>query len=96
MPRHTNIAIDAGVPAALSTGAVATCRVHNLGGSAFILQATATSSPPITHEGGVTLFAGATLAADLSLADLFPGIGSGALYLWALSEGPGTASVSHA
>lgn len=96
MPRHSNITIVAGVPAALSDGAVAACRVHNTGGYAFTLQATATSTPPSSYAGGVTLFSGSTLAADLTLAELFPGVGSGALYLWAMSEVPGTASVSHA
>ncbi|XAI95621.1 hypothetical protein [Nostoc phage Nsp-JY21] len=96
MPRHTNITIVAGVPAALSDGAVDACRVQNLSGYGFTLQATASGTPPGLYAGGVTLGAGETLAADLRLADLFPGVGSGALYLWGMSENPVTASVSHA
>ncbi|MFN7224432.1 MAG: hypothetical protein ACK4MS_10475 [Paracoccaceae bacterium] len=96
MPRHTSISVAPGAAVALSDGPVAAVRVHNAGVYAVVLQATATNVPPTSPNGGVTLAGGATLAADLPLEDLFPGIGSGPLYLWAMADMSASLSVSHA
>lgn len=101
MPFHDNRIITAaqaaaGTPVLLSDGAVAAARVHNPGGAAVTLQATATSTAPTSRAGGVTLPAGATLAADLPLSNLFSGVGAGPYFLWAFSDMPTSLSVSHA
>lgn len=94
--RNTDISIAPGAPVSLTDGAVTACRVQNLSGWSISLQATATSTPPASRAGGVALSPGGTLAADMTLAQLFPGVGSGALYLWAFVDIPCTVSVSHA
>jgi hypothetical protein len=98
---HNNITITqaqaaANTAAAVSDGAVLAARVHNPGGFAVILQATTANTAPTSRAGGVTLAAGATLATDLTLAQLFPGLGTNAVFLWAFSDMPTTLSVSHA
>ncbi len=95
-PRNIDISCSATQPTLLTDGAVETCRVHNASGYHLYLQATATATPPESRQGSISLTPSATLAADLPLADLFPGIGSGAMYLWAFATIGGTLSVSHA
>jgi len=95
MPRNANVSITPNGAAALSDGAVNVCRVQNASGYPVTLQATLANTAPTSRSGGVTLPAGATLAADLPLAALFPGIGSGALFLWGFSDLTGDVSVSH-
>lgn len=94
--RHTTINCGADAPTLLTDGAVTVCRVHNLSSYSLYLQATETDVAPASSAGAVTLSPGATLAADIPLAELFPGVGSGALYLWALADVGGALSVSHA
>lgn len=95
--RHTSITVNQNAPALLTDGAVDAVRVFNQGNVTVGLQATSTSTPPVSLEGFLALSQGQTLAADLTLAQLFPGVGSGALYLWAFTRGVTTKlSVSHA
>lgn len=97
MPRHQNIIVNAGGATALSDGAVEAARVYCYNAD-VTLQATATNVAPTSREGAVPLAAGQLLAADMTLAELFPGVGAGALYLWAFSGSgvPTVVSVSHA
>lgn len=92
---HSNVAVTTTAAAQLTTS-VSAARVHNLGQVDVILQATATSTPPTDRAGGIKLAAGQTLAADLPLAELFPGIGAGAMFLWAFADVATTLAVSHA
>lgn len=94
--RNTDIALTTGAAVLLTDGAVAACRVQNQSGYTIKLQATASATPPSSRAGGVTMSPYGTLAADMTLAQLFPGVGSGTLYLWAFVDIPSTASVSHA
>lgn len=94
--RNTNIACVTSAPTALTDGAVTAVRVSNLGDTEVWLQATATNVAPGSAAGAVPLTKRSTLAADLTLANLFPGVGSGALYLWAFADKPVALSVSHA
>lgn len=95
MPRHQNVLIAANVPTPLSDGPVAACFVQNDGEFPFKLQATLTNVAPSDDEGAVTLVVGKVLAADMPLSSLFPGVGPGPYYLWALSPIAGKAAVSH-
>lgn len=93
--RNTDISLTTGAAVLLTDGAVAACRVQNQSGYTITLQATASATPPTSRAGGVTMSPHGTLAADMTLAQLFPGVGSGALYLWAFADLPCTVSVSH-
>lgn len=84
----------------LTTADVTALRVQNLSGGGVYLQATATSTPPTNDAAGKAgwwrLNAGATLAADFTLAQLFPGVTSAArVWVYSLIGGE-TLSVSHA
>ena len=94
--RHINITVNPGAAVALSDGAIEAARVYCYN-SDVSLQATAANVAPTSREGSIPLRSGETLAADLQLADIFPGVGDGPFYLWAFSSGtPVTLSVSHA
>ncbi len=95
MARNDNVAIAANTPVQLTNANAAAVRVHNMSGYPVILQATAGTTPPTSSAGGVTLPAGGTLAADLTLAQLWPGI-TGANRLWAIAVLNCDLSVSHA
>jgi hypothetical protein len=94
--RHAPVNCIPGTPAAVSDGAVSTIRVNNPSGYEIWLQATATSTPPASRAGGQRLGPFSTLAADLPLADLFPGVGAGPYYIWAFADVATTLAVSHA
>lgn len=94
--RNANVIVSPSAPTVLTDGAVASCRVSNATGYIVILQATATATAPTSSDGGIPLMPNATAAADLTLAQLFPGIGSGSMYLWAFAGNSGSVSVSHA
>ena len=98
--RNTDISLTTGAAVLLTDGAVSACRVQNQSGYTITLQATASATPPASRAGGVTMSPYGTLAADMTLAQIFPGVGSGALYLWAFvdipSAVPSAVSVSHA
>ena len=94
--RHTDITVTPGAAVALTDGAVSYCRVYNPKYSTVYLQATATNVAPTSRAGALPLSAGATLAADLALADLFPGVSASTMYLWAFAETATDLSVSHA
>lgn len=94
--RNTNITADPGAAVAVSDGAILSVRVYLYNG-AVVLQATATNVAPTSQEGGLPISAGQTLAADLTLAEIFPGIGPEAMYLWCFAIGKrAVMSVSHA
>ena len=94
--RHQPVTVNPGAAVALTDGAVAAVRVHNPGSATVELQATMTGTPPTSRAGALPLRSGQTLAADLALADLFPGVGAGPFYVWAFASGPVELSVSHA
>ena len=95
MARNDNVAIAANTPVQLTNANAAAVWVHNLSGYAVYLQATLGTTPPASRAGGVMLQAGGTLAADLTLAQLWPGI-TGANRLWAFADLACDLSVSHA
>lgn len=94
--QNTNITASSAAPTLLTDGPVAACRVSSLTGYVGYLQATADTTPPASRAGAVPLMPNGTLAADLTLAELFPGVGDGDLYLWVFVDVGGDFSVSHA
>ena len=95
MARNDNVSCAAGATVQLTNANVAAVRVHNLSGYTVTLQATSGTTPPASRAGGVVLQAGGTLAADLTLAQLWPGV-TGANRLWAFADLSCELSVSHA
>jgi hypothetical protein len=94
--RHANVTITTGAAVAISDGSVTAARVSNVSGHEVWLQATSTSTPPASRNGGIVLRPYGTLAADLPLDDLFPGVGAGPYWLWGFSDAVAVVSVSHA
>lgn len=94
--RHAPVNITPGAAVAVSDGSVTAIRINNLAASDVFLQATTTSTPPANRNGAQRLGPYGTLAADLSLADLFPGVGAGPFWVWAFADAALTLSVSHA
>ena len=93
---HDTLVVVPGAPRPISNGSTASVRVHNISGAAIDIQATATASPPTSRRGAIPLAVGQTMAADLTLAQLFPGVGVGPFWLWAYAAVPTDISVSHA
>lgn len=94
--RHDPVNVTPGAAVAVSDGSVSAIRINNLAAGEVFLQATATSTPPANRNGAQRLGPYGTLAADLSLANLFPGVGAGPFWVWAFADTPATLSVSHA
>lgn len=94
--RHAPVNVTPGATVAVSDGSVTAIRVNNLTAGEVFLQATATSAPPANRNGAQRLGPYGTLAADLTLANLFPGVGAGPFWVWAFADTPATLSVSHA
>jgi hypothetical protein len=81
----------------LTSAAVLSGRVVNLGGAVFRLGASTTTTPPATAAGFIPYAPGEGLSADQDLAALFPSFGGAALYLFGFCElGHTVASVDHA
>lgn len=93
MAKNTTVTCPADAPTQLTDAAVTAARV--VGSQGFYLCATATASAPTSPSGAVPMLPFSILAADLELADLFPGVGS-SVYLWAWPiSGTVDVSVSH-
>jgi hypothetical protein len=95
MPQHLDITLPANVSTLLTDADVTAARVHNPGGFDVQLQATAGATPPASWGGAITLGARQTLATDLTLVQLFPGV-TGANRVHARSAVTTVVSVSHA
>lgn len=93
---HTTMTVMPGPARPLSNGEAAAVRVHNLNGASIDIQVTNTNVAPTSRDGALPLAVGLTMAADLSLAALFPGVGPGPFYVWAFASTATIVSVSHA
>ena len=94
MPQNTNIALTAGTWGLLTNSDVTALRVQNLNGYEIKIAATVGAVAPTNAAGAITLLPYAAIAADLTLAQLFPGV-SGANRVYAFSDAPALVSVSH-
>jgi len=97
MAINSNITVTSSVAVQLTNANCSRIRVQNRSSTdAVLLMATATAVAPGSFAGGIALLPGQTLAADLTLADLWPGV-AGAARVYAISTGSSvTLSVSHA
>lgn len=95
MPRNTDVAVPASTWTPLTNADVTALRAQNRSGFGVLLQATNGAIPPSDLTGTIELRGGETLAADLTLAQLWPGV-SGANRVYAWCALPVTVSVSHA
>jgi hypothetical protein len=95
MARNDDITLPPSVWTQLTNSNTNAVRVSLKGGFGLLLQATNGATPPTSTAGAVQLHPYGTLAADLPLADLWPGVAD-ANRLWALTDIAQTVSVSHA
>ena len=95
MAQNTTVTLVANTSTLITDGDVTSARVQNLSGYDVDLQATAGATAPASWAGAIRLGPGQTLAADLTLAQLWPGV-AGANRLHARSGFGVTLSVSHA
>lgn len=95
MPANTNIALTPDVWVLLTNADVTALRIQNRSGISIILQATVGAGAPSGDGGAVELLPYGALAADMTLAQLWPGV-PGANRVWARSWSGAMVSVSHA
>jgi len=95
MARNDNVAIPAITWTQLTNANATAIRVQSVILSEMTLQATNGVTAPTTQVGVIVLAGGAVLAADLTIAQLWPGV-TGANRVWAFARTPSVASVSHA
>lgn len=96
--RNADVTLIAGQWTELTDGDVTAIRVTNRGTAEPLLQATTGSAPTNDSSGragSIPLAPFATLAADLTLAQLWPGV-AGADRVFAWTDRACTLSVSHA
>jgi hypothetical protein len=95
MARNDDVALTRGTWAQLTNANAAALRVANISGYGLTLQATAGATAPESRAGSLVLGALQVLAADLTIAQLWPGV-AGANRVWAMPDIDCTVSVSHA
>ena len=97
MARNDNVEIPPAVWTQLTNANASAIRVQQVSGTSMILalQATNGSTAPTTQVGVIVLTAGNVLAADMTIAQLWPGV-DGANRVWAFANTASVASVSHA
>ena len=94
MAQNINVQCAPGVWTQLTAADVSAIRVQNLGADLITIMATTGTSAPSGTEGAITLDVRDILAANLDLADLFPGVTAG-YRVWGHSGSGATVSVSH-
>ena len=95
MPQNATVAVSARTWTQLTNSDVSALRVQNLNGYPIEIMGTVGAVAPTSDAGALVLAAGQAIAADLTLAQLFPGV-SGANRVYAFSDIATTVSVSHA
>lgn len=95
MARNANVTLPAGEWTQLTNANASALRVQNRGALSILLKATAGETAPTNDEGAVELLPIEILAADLTIAQLWPGVAS-ATRVYAWSPIACTVSVSHA
>lgn len=95
MTQNTTISLVAATWTQITDANVSGIRVANLGTEAIWLQATIGAVAPSSTNGALPLLPGQILAADLTLAQLWPGV-PGANRVYALAPAATRVSVSNA
>lgn len=93
---HTTTTVTSAAWTQVST-LVASARVQNVGNTPIWIGASLSTSPPSDTGGAMLLMPGAYIGNAATLAQLFPGVGSGSMYVFAKSMGADSKlSTSHA
>lgn len=95
MARDDTPAIPPGAWTQVTNANAAAICIQNQTGSPLYLKATVGAVTPVNMQGAKILGAFETLAADLSFADLFPGV-PGANRMYVFTSVGGNVAVSHA
>ena len=95
MPQNTDVSIPARTWTSITVNDVTAIRAVNLGTSPILLMATVGATPPVSTAGAIPLMPKEVLAADLTLAQLWPGT-AGANRVYAYADAAVAVSVSHA
>lgn len=95
MARNDNIVLPRGEWTELTNANTTAISVTNLGAHTFYLKATVGSVVPTNRDGSRPLRSGETLAADLTISQLWPGL-AGANRVWGIADAGCSVSVSHA
>jgi len=95
MARNDNVEIPRAVWTQLTNANASAIRVQSVSATEMMLQATNGVTAPSTLLGVIVLAGGNVLAADLTIAQLWPGV-AGANRVWAFANTATVASVSHA
>lgn len=95
MSINDNVSLAAGVAVQLTNANASSIRVQNPGNHTIKLQATVGAVEPTDWDGSLFLGGKETLAADLTIAQLWPGV-SGANRVYAICDFNTFVSVSHA
>lgn len=93
--RNNDVVLPAGAWTQLTDGDVTALRVQNLGTGVIWIMARVGAGAIASRSGAICLDEFVAISADMTLAELFPGI-SGANRVYAWSDVGGLASVSHA
>lgn len=93
--RNDNVTLAAGAWTQITDGDVTSLRVQNVGTGAIWIKARVGAGALASLGGAICLDPLMTIGADMTLAELFPGV-SGANRVYAWSDMGGIASVSHA
>lgn len=93
---HTNTLVTS-IDWTQITTAVPSARVQNVGNTPVFVGASTTTTKPSNTDGSIVLQPGDWIDSSSTLAQLYPGVGSGSLYLFAITAGDNSkVSVSHA
>ena len=98
MAQNIDVECSADAWTELTNADVSAMRIQNEGPQSIVVMATTGTSAPASEDGGVRLRADSIIAANVDLADLFPGVTPG-YRVWAMAlgfEAEATVSVSHA
>ena len=95
MPQNATVSIPGATWTQITNSDVSALRVQVFGEVAVHLMATAGAAAPASLAGSLRIPGGGIVAADLTLAQLFPGV-SGANRVYAWCQTPASLSVSHA
>lgn len=96
MARNDTFGLPSGAWTQLTNANASAVRVQNRSGYSILISATHGTTAPTTVNGAIEVLPFQTLAADMTLAQLWPGVDPAANRLWAWSDNGATVSVSHA
>ncbi|MBB94657.1 MAG: hypothetical protein CML68_08650 [Rhodobacteraceae bacterium] len=95
MPKNEIVSFDANKWQELTDTDVTSLCLQNIGAGSVHIMATTNATQPSNLGGAKRFEPGDILAANVDLADLYPGVTAG-YRVWAFGELPGSVSVSHA